>query len=773
MFPAEAGTGRVSIVIEGTGTDETGRTLFPSAPVFSKYELTFTPKGTQTAPDPVTVQGGARHSLNLPAGNWTITAVGYVHIEGISGIANGDYEAARGEQDVTVYSSSSTTIVMIDIKGGVEEGQKGVFSYDITLPVGLDSAFLQIYTLAGAQTSERSLTLPAGGPSGSFALDAGYYLLKIKQTKSGKDTIHAELVHIYGGLTTSAAGPAYDFTSFHSVAEVAYYLAGMPANTAAYPYHIVLSGLNLERDLVDHYDPLAKLMEALEGKYVELDLSGCTGSSLRDTWGYDSSTPNKDKVVSIILPDTITILSGYNFRGYTSLVNIVSEGLETIGSDVFSGCTSLVSLELPQTLTRIEADAFAGCSALEEVYLPSSLSSFSGSPFPDKADLTFHVYGSEGPTRTLETGKILICGGAIVEYNASKTGNIVIPAGITSISERLFSGAAITSVVLPETLTSIGKSAFEYCAGLTAVDYPAALNGIGEGAFRGCTSLGSVDLSHTGVTTISGSLFSGCTGLETVILPVNLTGFGNPSYDYGYQGAFQGCTALDSINLADTKLTNIGENAFNGCISLTSLVLPGTLTTIGDAAFNGCMNLTSLEVPDSITSAGIRVFAGCSSLVLHIEENDKVKTDLAGKMLIARGVLIAHVEAQGDIVVPDGVTGIAYTYRRNPDITSVIIPNTVTSIINAAFSECSSLVSVILPETLTSIGDDAFWITGNLISVVIYAVVPPTLSGDYVFQASGVINIYVPDESVETYKATNRWSDHASKIKPISELPPS
>jgi Leucine-rich repeat (LRR) protein len=672
----------------------------------------------------------------------------YVNIQGVEGIPNGDYVAARGSKDVSVNTYSPASL-SIDIKGSVDQG-RGVFEYDIKLPIGLDSAYLEILTLTG--TSQKNINLNYS-TSGSFGLDAGYYFLNISRTKSETSSVRTEIIHIYEGLSTKATGPKYDFTGLSSVAEIMDFLEAQPDNTPETPYTVILNGLNLERDTLDHYDPLAKIMEVLGGKYVSLDLSGCTGTYLQDTWGYDNSTPNKDKVVSIKLPETITELRGYNFRYYTSLTDITMPGIVSIGSAVFEGCTSLESIEFPQSLTQIGSNAFAGCSALVDVYLPASVESIAGSPFPDNTELTFRVDG-EGPTSTLENGAILICDSKIIEYNTPKTGAIVIPHGITGINERLFSGAAITSVELPDTLTSISNSTFEYCDSLGSIEFPASLKDIGAGAFRGCTSIETVDLSGTGLTILSGSVFNGCTALETVILPAGLTTFGNTDYDYGYQGVFQGCTSLTSINLEDTQLTNIGERAFAGCLSLTSdtLILPETITTIERGAFQGCELITTMQLPGTITAiyggsdyAGGGAFKGCTGLT----ELDLSMTQIT----IIGDQTFSGCSSLEKVILPEGLQAIG-----EEDYFSE----------SGVFENCTVLASIDLPSSLTSIDKNAFAGCTSLAVLISRNTTPPALGENALYDTGALI--YVPDTGVSAYQAEDGWSEYADRIKGLSEL---
>jgi hypothetical protein len=272
--PAGKGAGQVSITITGTGITGGERTLFPATPgSFSKYELSFTPKSGQ---DPV------------PA--------------------------------VTLYSTSPVS-ESIDIAGGTGQG-RGVFSYDITIPGDLDAASLAILTLAGSSVKTIDLK---NGPSGSFGLDAGYYFLKITRTKAGADSVHTEIVHIYESWTTEAAGPRYDFTGFSGPAEILEFLSAQPANMASSPYTVDLSGIDLEKDFAQGGDPLGLLYEALNGRYVSLDLRDCAGSSIPGAdWSTANSRSDRDKIVSVLLPDSLASIGDHAFYDCSSLSVVIS-----------------------------------------------------------------------------------------------------------------------------------------------------------------------------------------------------------------------------------------------------------------------------------------------------------------------------------------------------------------------------------------------------------------------------------------------------------------
>ena len=142
----------------------------------------------------------------------------------------------------------------------------------------------------------------------------------------------------------------------------------------------------------------------------------------------------------------------------------------------------------------------------------------------------------------------------------------------------------LTTVLLPNTLTSIEKSAFKERASLIEIHFPASLTSIGEYAFSGCSSLTEIHLPAN-LTSIGRSTFSGCSSLTEINLPNNLTSIG--------VSAFYGCSSLTGIHLP-ANLTSIGSAAFYGCSSLTEIIFSDNLTSIGRAAFEYCSNLTKV-----------------------------------------------------------------------------------------------------------------------------------------------------------------------------------
>ena len=249
---------------------------------------------------------------------------------------------------------------------------------------------------------------------------------------------------------------------------------------------------------------------------------------------------------------------------------------------------------------------------------------------------------------------------------------------VTTIEKQAFYNCTgLTSVTIPNSVSTIGDEAFSGCIRLTSVTIPNSVSTIGKYAFSGCTGMTSVTIGNS-VSIIGEYVFSGCTGLTSITIPNSVTTIG--------EYAFGGCKDLTSITIPNS-VTTIDNQAFAGCTGLTSVTIPNSVSTIDKYAFSGCRGLTSINIPNSVTTIGEYAFLGCTNLSSIIVENGNSNYD-------SRDNCNAIIETTSNSLI----LGCKNT----------IIPNSVTSIGDYAFYECSSLTSIYIPNSVTTIGNDAF-----------------------------------------------------------------
>ena len=232
-------------------------------------------------------------------------------------------------------------------------------------------------------------------------------------------------------------------------------------------------------------------------------------------------------------------------------------------------------------------------------------------------------------------------------------------------------------------------------------DYKGEGYAIGESAFEGNNTITSITIPNS-VTSIGWYAFAWCSRLTSIVIPNSVTSIG--------QSAFNACSGLTSITIPNS-VTSIGIGAFSSCSGLTSITIPNSVTSIEDLAFDGCSGLTSITIPNSVTSIGYQAFRGCSRL------------------------------------------------------TSITIPNSVTSIGSSAFWDCSGLTSITIPNSVTSIGEYAFNNCSNLTDVYCLATnVPYTYDNPFAGSDPEYMTLHVPAKAINSYKTAEYWSEFGTIV---------
>ena len=337
---------------------------------------------------------------------------------------------------------------------------------------------------------------------------------------------------------------------------------------------------------------------------------------------------------------------------------------------------------------------------------------------------------------------------------------VVIQNSVTSIGNGAFSGcSSLTSITIPNSVTSIGGDAFEDCSSLTSINIPNSVISIGDYAFRSCESLTSINIPDS-VTSIGAEAFN-YSGLKSVDISDNISYIGTC--------AFACCRFLENINVGSKNLnySSLDGNLYTKDKTIlyqyaigkknTSFDIPNDVMTIGECAFANA-ELTSINIPYGVIY--IENYAFTDSLITKIYIPGSVMSvdegafDCCFKLTdvnIANGVKIIGedafrgCESLTSITIPNGVTSIgdnAFSYCKS--LTSISIPNSVTSIGNSAFGDCTSLTSINIPNSVTSIGDYAFSLCDSLTSITIPNSV--TSIGEYTFfHCSSLTSITIPN----------------------------
>ena len=291
-------------------------------------------------------------------------------------------------------------------------------------------------------------------------------------------------------------------------------------------------------------------------------------------------------LTSINISNSVTTIGEHAFGECESLTNInIPNSVTTIGEEAFANCISLYSINIPNTVTTIGDGAFGNCHTLTSITIPSSVVTIIGNPFS-------HWHGD-----LYNESKVFIYEDHVL-FNKDKT---------TIIAYR----TKETNYTIPNSVITIGFSAFSCCESLTNINISNSVKTIGDRAFVDCKSLTIINISDS-LKTIGNFAFSGCESLININIPNSVKTIGI--------SAFWACYSLTNINIPNS-VTTIGDRAFHDCQSLTNINIPNSVKTIGNLAFNGCKSLTSINIPNSVTTIESGAFGGCNNIPSQIKSD--------------------------------------------------------------------------------------------------------------------------------------------------------
>jgi hypothetical protein len=383
---------------------------------------------------------------------------------------------------------------------------------------------------------------------------------------------------------------------FTNIDDLDTYLQGKPANTSDTPIYLPVNMTN--------FDAIGSVVVSND-KFVYLDLSEVIVANFSLKFSNNSV---RNYLTGITIPNNVTEINDA-FKQYTKLTSVTMNRVRLMGDSAFEGCTNLTSVTMSNNVTYIGNSAFKGCTSLTSIIFEAGLGATIGSSaFEGCTSLTSITI----PNYVTTLG-----------YDAFKDCTSLVSAtighGVPSIGYGTFQGCTnLESVTIGNYVQTIANYVFESCTSLTSIAIPDSVTTIGSGVFSFCTSLESVTIG-SGLTSMDVNTFSSCNGLTAInVNPSNTVYYSDNGVLYDRTNNMlmrYPAKKTDVSFVIPGSVAIIGNYAFAGCTSLTSVTIPNSVTYIRSGAFNSCTGLTEVTIPDSVTNIDTNAFYNCTQLL--------------------------------------------------------------------------------------------------------------------------------------------------------------
>ena len=566
-------------------------------------------------------------------------------------------------------------------------------------------------------------------------------------------------------------------------------------------------------------------------------LYGVTYYYLSDLYYYDSlyyedSTMNRvveynDSVRHVVFPNSVTSIVSRLFFNNTLLQSITFQndnGITSIPSSTFYGCSGIHKLIIPDNVNTIGYKAFYGCTGIDSLYIGSGVNTIDEKAFSGCAGLRYMHYnaknlnsglfwGSDSPFNSTYTPPYF------TTTNTPYFTTLIIGDSVNSIPDGCFyQRSNIDSLVIKNGVVTIGNFAFEYCTGIQNLVIPNSVIFIGKKAFYNCSAINSLQIGG-GVVSIDNNAFNGCSNIIHLIIPDNVNIIG--------QYAFKNCSALDSIYLG-CNVSTIGTEAFFGCNNISTVfynakncstplcfqsnpmvnsissltfgdsvrIIPDnsfyncdSLTTlsinakiIGQSAFADCNRLTQVILGDSVQNIGDSAFFNCDN-ILSVNTNasyigNSTFADCDRLVLVTLGDSVQTLGSGAfngcfrlnNVLLGESITSVGDSaFGGCIRLTNPELPNSLSTIGTRAFDGCGDINGKLtFPASITHIGDSAYSGVGNITEIEMKGNTPPTIHAHTFAAVDSLVTVSVPCGAVLNYYITDYWENFPN----IVEAPP-